>query len=711
MKAKFIAISAICALALTACESRLELVPVANEGKITAYIDNSDSKTAYDAEGKFSWVEGDAIALLVYKAADGTIDQYSNWADASGAKVTFSGTTPNETYPSLGYALYGATKQEGNISDGIKVSLPSSIKISGTGDMSHIALIGVQDIQDPYLYKFKTAVGVLKVTLANMPVEARKVVLTAPEGDVLAGVFALNETTAASGFEMAKAESPSNKMEISFSQQTAGSTLTVYFPLPVGTVKAGATISVLDSEDAPIMTSKPTVKDIPVTRNSLLDITKTPISVESWVSLGTGKYLDDHGFYYLSNGQSLTRTAADYVDVEIQQKSDEPNKYRVGQPYGIWTSDYFASPADYLYITIREDIGPGIVLNDSYRYNNGSSLLMDNPYWWNIALYHNNRVIKYASDGVTPANIQLAQKYFDIAAGSDCSDNPKIEIVFPGSEPMLADNFNYAYYATASFAAGKVSAELPSKVTAIKVVACQALNDGVEVLEAGTSDSILTFTESGSKDLELEPGSYILVFRVENEGHGYVYKCSSEFEVKALEEGAVKIAAISASNDAAKYDGTGRYDGGGALALIDGDTATYWHSSYYDGYEGYYSYKDLDATYGLYIDLDLGDSKTVTNFSIKACLRANAGAGFPKHVKVYGSTDGQNWGEPIGEVADLKGAYASGDWVDPIGCATPAPIRYIRVSIVSNSLDADLCDVANANENCYTHLAELVVKE
>ena len=146
------------------------------------------------------------------------------------------------------------------------------------------------------------------------------------------------------------------------------------------------------------------------------------------------------------------------------------------------------------------------------------------------------------------------------------------------------------------------------------------------------------------------------------------------------------------------------------MALIDGDITTYWHSSWYTGYEAYYSYTDLDATYGIYIDIDLGESKTVTNFNIEACLR-NANTGFPKHVKVYGSADGTSWGDAIAEVADLKGETAAGNWVTPIACASATPLRYIRVSILSNNLDADLCDAANATENSYTHLAELKIKE
>lgn len=718
MKAKYIAFAAICAIVLSACESSIEIIPVPGQGKITAYIDNSDTKTAYSEETKFSWVEGDAIRLEVFNAESGVVNHFTNWADASGASVTFSGSNPTDEWPASGFAVYPALDDSGNKTDGIGISLPANLAVTSSGVMSHIPLIGKQDANDIYKYGFKTAVGVLKVSFSDVPVSARQIVLTAIDSDVLAGVFPLDETAAANGYEMsrAKSEGALNSITISFPQQTAGSTFTAYFPVPVGTVHAGATVSLQDANGNAIKTSAPTVRDIPVVRNQLLNITPTPISSEPWVSLGTGKYMDDHGFYYLTGGASLGRSAADYIDVEIQQKEDEPNKFRVKYPYAVATIAEFANPAEYLYITVREDIGPGIVLNDSYRYNNGMDVLMDNPYWGYSILYHNNRVIKYAADGVTPANIQLAQQYGAIAYNDNCSYNPKIEIVFPGSEPMLADHFNYIYYASVAFANGKVVASMDNDVTAIKVVPAASLDEGVAALEAGTSDAIMTFTESGEKALNLATGTnFILVSRVECEGHGYAYIYSDDYVAGQF----ISIASVSVSNNAGFQDGSLCYDGGGTAALIDGSESTFWHSAYYDRsttdyyFSSYYtdgkvfcSYADLDATYGIYIDLDLGEGEAVTSFTVEACLR-NSYNGHPKHVKVFGSADGTTWGDALADVADLKGEHEIGTWADPIACTAASPVRYIRFAILSNGLDADLTDAANANGNSYTHLAEI----
>ena len=709
MKAKYIAFTAICAIALSACESRLEISPSPSQGKITAYIDNSDTRTSYADETKFSWVEGDAIRLEVFNAESGAVDHFTNWAEASGTRVVFSGSSPDSQWQASGFAVYPTLQDYGNKTDGIDIALPTSYTVSGSGVMSHIPLIGKQDANDASLYGFKTAVGVIKVSFSNVPVNARQIVLTGTNNDNLAGWFPLDETAAANGFEMSRAypDDLDHHLVVKFPQQTAGSTFTAYFPVPVGTIHAGATVSIQDENGNAIKTSEPTVRDITVVRNQLLNITPTPIPAETWVSLGTGKYLDDHGFYYLTDGASTDRTAAGYIDVEIEQKSDEPNKFRVKYPYSNATVAAFANPAEYLYVTVRNDIGPGIVLNDSYRYNDGASVLMDNPYWGYSALYHNNRVIKYASDGVTPANIQLAQQYMAIAYSDNCSHNPKIEIVFPGSEPMLADHFNYVYYASVAYAYGKVSVNVPETATAIKVLPAASLEDGVAAFEAGTSAGYLTFTQSGEQLLELAEGTvFCLVYRIECEGHGYAYNYTEEYTAGSF----LPVGAVKVSNDAAKYDFTGVYDGGGYLALIDGDVSTYWHSSYVDGYDGYFSYKDLDATYGVYIDIDLGENQAVSNFTIEACLRAGAQAGFPKHVKVYGSTDGANWGAALADVANLKGEYAAGAWVDPIACATAAPVRYVRISILSNSEDANLCDAANATGDCYTHLAEVRLK-
>ena len=69
---------------------------------ITADIADADTKTSYDADGKFSWTKGDQISVL---ASDDNF--YTFTATETAATSTFTGQIPEDV--TLGqYALYPA---------------------------------------------------------------------------------------------------------------------------------------------------------------------------------------------------------------------------------------------------------------------------------------------------------------------------------------------------------------------------------------------------------------------------------------------------------------------------------------------------------------------------------------------------------------------------------------------------------------------------
>lgn len=165
--------------------------------------------------------------------------------------------------------------------------------------------------------------------------------------------------------------------------------------------------------------------------------------------------------------------------------------------------------------------------------------------------------------------------------------------------------------------------------------------------------------------------------------------------------------------DAGKYDGTAHYDGKGKLALIDGNSDTFWHSPYYDRSttdtkygDTYYSCADLDGTYGAYIDIDLGSGNTISgDLTVKFRIR-NAGGGWPKRVRVYGSVDKTAWTD-VGHTDNAISGTANGAWMkNPIACTVSEPSRYLRIAIETsyNSGDKDMCDNTSTN---YTHMALL----
>ena len=682
---------------------------------IHASIDEQ-TKTAYESERNFSWVANDQLKMIVYSTSDNSINQFVFTIQSDGPSADAKGTT-SEDYPQTGYAFYPFSNfSAGDLTgtkDAFKVRLPASYTVATGKEMSIIPLIGVQS--GTYAYSFSTATGILKVTLSNMPVSARKVVLKT--SNTIAGLFPWDATN---GFVIgaSNVDEPGTDITINISQQVAGSTYSVFFPVPAGSIAAGATIEVQDGSGNVIKATEPTKKAIPITRNM---VTSLPaISVEDWVSLGTGKFIDNHSFYQANGWSNSSISSSQYLDVEIQQHKTETNRYRLVHPYAALFDTYHTTPGegasgpnDYLTFTVREDIGEGIVLNDSFHtgidqygptYYDTAELWFDNPYWGYTSIYQNNRIIRYKSDGVTPANIQLAPYYMG-GLNEDCSTNPKIEIVFPGETPMLI--FNYSGNSTASYADGVVSATVGSDATGVKAVAATSIANGINILQAGTSSDILSFSTTGSQNVSLADGNYYLVYKVETDGHGYTYKSAGTFAVTSLQE--KTPVSVTVSNDAGKYDGTGQYDGNGANALIDDNTSTYWHSSYYDGYTAYYSYKDLDATYGIYIDLDLGASTTVTDFEVRAFLRGGASTCFPKHVLIYGSADGVTWSSALAEVANICSGVAAGNWINPISCSSSEPVRYIRFSIIENTIGKDLRDSANADGSSYTHLAEIKI--
>jgi len=686
---------------------------------IHGVIDEADTKTTYEESGDkalFSWLEADAMKVVVYEAADPThVDQYSFYAQSAGRNVDFSGSADFDSYPSSGFAVYPNSLSTGGVKDSYLISLPAAYSVPGSNfSQIGIPLIGAQTSEDQY--SFKAAVGVLKITLTDVPVSARKLVLTSTE-DNLSGVFPLDETSRTEGIQMSRCTADAgHSITVTFPQQTAGATVGVFVPVPVGTLSTGATFDVQDNDGYSIK-KVTTKKDITILRGHLQPLQE--IAVEVWNDVGVGKFIDNHTFYQAEgfcDGQRVTPEIgldATYFDVLIQQNAANANQYRVVNPYGalfadpVNTTHFGTGPNAHLYFTLYPGLGTDLALFDSVHtgikqyggYYGEAELWYDHPYWGYSQIYQNSRVIKRDGSG-NPLNIQFAPFYMG-GLDEDCSVNPKIEVVFPGSAPMLA--FNYAGDASASYSGGKVSATIGGEtVTAIKAIASDTFNNGVEAILAGTGD-ILTFTATGTQPLVLPDGNYVLVYKVETDEHGFVFKNGGNFSVSSRTKIALDDSMISVSIDAGTKDGTSHYDGIGKVALTDGDESTFWHTPWQEKGSDYYGWSDLDPTYGAYIDIDLGSGKSVTDFELEACLRA-AYSAWPKHIIVYSKPDGGSWTK-VGEAENACYGVSGGvpTWIYPIQCSGAAA-RFIRISIIENNEGIDLRDAAAAG--C-THLAEL----
>lgn len=301
-------ILALAALALVGCAkeaARTEVVepaPVAT-GRvvtITAAIDPV-TKTAYDEEGKFAWVAGDKIGVMVFNEEITT--QVVFTADAAGAVSTFTGVVP-EGYKIGNYASYPFEDHSDYISNDLVWEKSNGEdygwRIWGStapdpeNPLSSTPLLGTLN-EDGQSFSFKTATGIVKFTVVNVPMDVTGVSLIVPEGSNVNGWYDVSETGYLS---MAHAVEPWTDKWIWSSPTELNSTMEFYFFLPVGKLLAGTTFSLVGTE-----LSFEFKKDVEVVRNAITKI--APITLEPEVPITLEDIL---GVY------DMTVTAGGYGD-------------------------------------------------------------------------------------------------------------------------------------------------------------------------------------------------------------------------------------------------------------------------------------------------------------------------------------------------------------------------------------------------------------
>lgn len=715
MKTRYIIMLALGAMVAYACNkeeiAQNEIVGPAQEETLTEIkAEIVDTKTAYDELGHFSWASGDKLAVVVWKESTAFDRDGFTLSDGAGSNAaTFSGSI-SSGWTELGVALYphpelgtvitqAGTYDSGAADCGLQINKAQEITPSLDSPLSSVPLIGRKNGNG--IYQFKTAVGILKITVSNIPADAQYLYLIDPNKTYsFSGKFNLSGLDEISEANAVYTNDNDYKTTISFTPQAAGETRTFYVPVPTGTIPAGVQLK-LDKGYAggyANVFTKTTTKPITVTANHVTPL--AAFSAETWNDVaGTGTFYDNNGFYATSSYDSP-------VSVTIQQNASDPARYRVVNPYqayidaaSLTPSGTFVGPDPYFYFTLKD----GWVDFDSYHtglqyYSRWSG------YEWcgEFTLVHpakagasnkwNNAVIKADGSG-NPLNVQLAPRYSynNGASASDTYENPKIEIVFPGSSPMLTVA-NYADGGTATCSNGTVTATIGNAtITALKAVAATDLAAGVAAIKADTG--VLTFTESGSKSFAgLAEGTYRLVYKLETADHGFTFKDGGEFVVSSGVKIALTSEMVSVSANET-YSG----DDGGPAALVDGNTSTHWHSPW--SFTGTY-----DSTYGIYIDIDLGSGNEVASFKARFHLR-NSLNDHPDHIKIYASTDRSSWGSALAEVSDIYSTYGANSWTDFIPFTAASASRYVRIAILStNGSNGKVSDLTTSG--C-THMAEL----
>lgn len=240
---KKIACFTLAALALMACQREVDnpqehSVPTYTV-TITARL--AETRTAYDDAGKFAWAAGDKINVLI---SDGTTSKQVTFTTAeAGPEVQFTGEV-DEGFKVAGEAAYALDF------DAAKKAwiLPEQMTVNPLSPLSGIPLFGTQDLGG--LFQFKTATGILKFTVENVPVETAAVTLETV-GDEAPALWGELAAAPADGVvTMAALTNGGRKLVSAGAPDAPNTTMDYYFFVPAGTLPAEKTqFNVVDGSD------------------------------------------------------------------------------------------------------------------------------------------------------------------------------------------------------------------------------------------------------------------------------------------------------------------------------------------------------------------------------------------------------------------------------------------------------------------------------
>lgn len=279
-------------LTFAACQKEVEApvdnaTPATHKVTIKAGFD-AETKTAYDEAGKFSWVAGDKIGVMVTK--DGELKQVTFVAKAAGAVTDFEGEVEDgwtiegtASYPFTGekdgYACNDFIWDQTNTEGTYGWRLFGSIKPDVNNPLASTPLIGKKTEEGDY-FAFKTATAIVKFTVKNVPVETAYGYLEVPaetkEQFNLNGWYSLGE----SGYPtMATAVEPWDNRYNWNAPTDYNQTMDYYFFIPEGTLPAGTKFELCNSSWAAIKSFE-IKQDVRVARNRITNV--APVEVEAY---------------------------------------------------------------------------------------------------------------------------------------------------------------------------------------------------------------------------------------------------------------------------------------------------------------------------------------------------------------------------------------------------------------------------------------------
>lgn len=273
-----------------------EILTPQNTPQIIGIIDNENTKTTYDGEGKFSWLANDKIAVQIVNG--GTYSSHLFKAAAAAAETTFS--VNSEAIPdgySIGdYAFYPADLKYSagyetlldlgyNNDNPVTVSLPAITEdwlipyLSNTNYLQMVPMVGTKQTESEGVvtFKFVAATGVLKLHFSGVPdANGIRLQLSHPSYP-LCGNFSLSEdkTILAENYI-----SGSAMREL----RPARACTEAYVALPIGTIPAGLKIRLYNT-NGDVYAQLTTSQDIVIERNTVTDLAMPIKRIQSTVTL------------------------------------------------------------------------------------------------------------------------------------------------------------------------------------------------------------------------------------------------------------------------------------------------------------------------------------------------------------------------------------------------------------------------------------------
>lgn len=472
MKSKWFLSLASLAVMLPGCNKEMENpqaeAPVEKvRMTLTASLDE-ETRTAYEGEKTFSWTAGDKIAVRMMDGK-GNCGWIGFSTEESGPSVTFSADVPADFHPT-GFAYYSLVSIERDADeyaadlDGVSYGLMYYYypQIDNMDRLNLVPLIGTLKEGSESDFSFRTASGIVKIPLENVPSELDAVRLES-ESASLCGAFPITEK---GYFAMEDVLEGYALGDLAIYPIVENGQTVVYFPLPVGTLPAGAKLSFLDKYENELA-FKTTVKDVEITRNKIIQFPAMDVGAmvaeNPWENLGYARMFDS----------MFQFSATHFCSVPIQRLKSDPHVYRLVNPYGIMLGEPDAWP--YLTFQVHEAgealISDGSVVSShygivtfephdtgyAYPYQDAAGADQYGNIWLRcVNLYTGvseedfqySIVIRQDAEG-NPTHIQLAPIYY-YGGGTFWRYyyNDMIQIAMPGYDPIdiaFWMNFSWSY--------------------------------------------------------------------------------------------------------------------------------------------------------------------------------------------------------------------------------------------------------------------------